>query len=171
MGEEKSENHLMDFQSGGATSTITEEMLESNFEEKSVFLTRRQAMVLSMRERGADQGQIADRMECSRANVSNIERSARDNIEKARATLSFAEILTAPVRVELPKGQALHKIPDRIYEASDTVGVKVNYGAPELMRRITAVSQESEQHGRLIEDLVVTITSEGEAHVISSSDK
>ena len=135
--------------------------------ESEMFLTRRQATVLAMREAGADQGAIAEYLECSRANVSNIERSARDNIDKARTTLSFAAILTAPVRLELSADLALHEAADRIYAACDEVDLKVNHGAPDLIRKITAISPESEQRGRLVEDLVVTITSEGDVHLLS----
>lgn len=134
---------------------------------EEIYLTERQATVLTMRERGADQGEIADYLDCTRANVSNIERSARDNIEKARATLAFAEILTAPVRITLPTDLPLHEAPDRIYGACDEAAVKVQYGAPDLIRKITAVSPESEQHGRIVENLSVTITADGDVHVVA----
>lgn len=140
---------------------------ELDVDETSMFLTRRQATVLAMRERGLDQGAIADHLSCSRANVSNIERSARENIEKARATLSVAEILTAPVRVELPVGLPLHEAPERIYEACDEVDLKVNYGAPELIRKLTATAPDADQQGRLSDDLVVSVTSTGEVHVLT----
>lgn len=140
---------------------------ELDVDEASMFLTRRQATVLAMRERGLDQGAIASELSCSRANVSNIERSARENIEKARATLSFAEVLTAPVRVELPAGLPLHEAPERIYAACDEVDLKVNHGAPELMRTLTASASDADQRGRLTEDLVVSVTSAGEVHVLT----
>ena len=167
MVEEDSTRDREAVDSEKSTPTVDIGFEEFDVDEEEMFLTRRQATVLAMRERGADQGEIADYLACSRANVSNIERSARENIEKARETLSFAAILTAPVRLELPADLALHEAPDRIYEASDAVDVKVNHGAPDLIRKITAISPESEQRGRLIEDLVVTITADGEVHLFS----
>ena len=164
------DRNINDHSTEHSVAKIAEELRELNFDEHSMFLTHRQATVLALREKGADQGEIAAHLDCTRANVSNIERSARENIEKARATLSFAEKLTAPVRVKLHTDVGLHEIPDRIYEACDAVDVKVNYGAPELMRKIATVSPASEQRGRLVEDLVVTVTSEGEVHLVSASD-
>ncbi len=167
MVEEQCSGDHGDVERDDSGSTFDRAFEEFDIDEEEMFLTRRQATVLALRERGADQGKIADYMECSRANVSNIERSARENIEKARATLSLAEMLTAPVRVELPADVPLHEAADRIYEACDDVSVKVNHGAPDLIRKITAMSPESERRGRLTEDLVVTITADGEVHLFS----
>lgn len=136
------------------------------FDVEGVFLTQRQALVLAMRERGDDQGEIADRLECSRANVSNIERSARNNIEKARDTLTFAELLSAPIQVELPADLPLHRAAERIFEACDAYDVKVNYGAPELSRKIAAESAQSEEAGKLGEAVIVKVTAGGDVHVL-----
>ncbi len=141
---------------------------ELNFEAESMFLTRRQASVLALREEGFDQGTIAAELSCSRANVSNIERSARENIEKARETLVFAEILTAPVREELPEGLPLHEVPNHVYAACDEAEVKVQYGAPELIRKIVETSPASEEQGTLVEQLVLKVTAEGEIHIYKS---
>ena len=168
MVEEPSSGDHGEVDNQNSTTEFVMEFENFDVDVEEMFLTGRQATVLAMRERGADQGEIADYLDCTRANVSNIERSARENIEKARATLSFAEILTAPVRLELPTDLPLHEASDRIYEACDEVDVKVKYGAPDLIRKITAVSPESEQHGRIAENLVVTITAEGDVHVLSS---
>ena len=164
MVEEKESGH----QEENYPQDSTMEFENFDLDVAEIFLTRRQVTVLTMRERGADQGEIADYLDCTRANVSNIERSARDNIEKARATLSFAEILTAPVRVELPTDLPLHEAPDRIYAVCDEADVKVKYGAPDLIRKITTVSTQSAQLGRITENLVVTITADGDVHVLSS---
>lgn len=142
---------------------------EAEFEPDGMFLTRRQATVLALREGGEDQGTIADRLDCSRANVSNIERSARKNIEKARTTLAFADLLGAPVRVELPAGLPVHEAPERIYGACDEAGVKVNYGAPELIREISSQSAVGTEGGTLTDDVVIAITEHGEIHVMAGT--
>lgn len=138
-----------------------------DLEADESFLTRRQALVLAMRERGLAQAVIADHLGCSRANVSNIERSARDNIEKARATLAYAQVLAAPVRVQLPADLPMHEAPERVYAACDEAGVKVQYGAPELIRMIAASVDGADDRGSLPEDVVVTVTGDGEIHVFT----
>lgn len=142
-------------------------LAELGFDEGTSCLTERQATVLALRERGLEQATIAAHLGCSRANVSNIERRARDNIERARSTVSFVQLLSAPVRVELPADLPYHEAPERVYEACDAAGVKVQHGAPELIREIAAPLGAPEDRGTLPVDLVVTVTAEGEVHVLT----
>lgn len=156
-------------ESATAMNSIGTEAVESLLDDFDIntddmFLTRRQVLVLAMRERGHDQRSIADHLECSRANVSNIERSARDNIEKANETLSFAKLLAAPVRIELPAGLPLYQVPERIFDACDDAEVKVEHGAPELTRLISSPYEAANTQGTLPESVVVTVTEDGEVH-------
>lgn len=112
------------------------EDLLAGFDPSEHVLTARQAQVLALRARGRSQAEIADRIGTSRANVASIESSARDNVEKARETVAFAETLAAPVRVEIPAGTDLYEIPDRVYDACDEAGVTVAHAAPELLKLI-----------------------------------
>ncbi|OYR44852.1 Tfx family DNA-binding protein, partial [Halorubrum sp. Ea8] len=113
------------------------ELLErAGFDADESVLTDRQAEVLALRERGLRQSDIADRLGTSRANVSSVEASARDNVERARETVAFAEALAAPVRVEIDAGTDLYDAPKRVYDACDEAGVKVNQTAPDLMKTI-----------------------------------
>ena len=74
-----------------------EELLsQAGFDADESVLTRRQAEVLALRERGVRQSVIADRLGTSRANVSSVEASARENVAKARETVSFAEARAGP---------------------------------------------------------------------------
>ena len=114
-----------------------EELLEATgFDEDESVLTRRQAEVLALRERGASQAEIANLLGTSRANVSGIESSARRNVEHAHETVAFAEALSAPVQVEIAPGTDLYDVPDLVYEACDEAGVKVSHSAAELMRLV-----------------------------------
>jgi len=97
-------------------------------------LTYRQAQVLALRERGVSQADIAEALGTSRANVSSIESSARENVSKARETVAFAEALRAPVRVRVPAGTDLYDVPQMVYDACDEAGVKVDHTAPDLMK-------------------------------------
>ena len=56
---------------------------QAGFDAERSVLTRRQAEVLALRERGVRQASIADLLGTSRANVSSVESSARENVEKA----------------------------------------------------------------------------------------
>src|SRR5699024_1583725 len=103
------------------------------FDPATSVLTRRQATVLALRERGLKQRTIAERLDTSRANVAGIEASARENIARARETVAFVDALEAPVRVPVPAETDLYDVPQQIYDACDEAGVKVNYTAPELL--------------------------------------
>ncbi|MFQ3284468.1 MAG: Tfx family DNA-binding protein, partial [Natronomonas sp.] len=86
-----------------------DEMLDRvGFDEETNVLTRRQAEVLSLRERDVSQAEIAESLGTSRANVSSVESSARENVAKARETVAFANALTAPVQLTIEAGEDLY---------------------------------------------------------------
>ena len=137
----------------------------AGFDADESVLTRRQAEVLALRERGLRQSDIADRLGTSRANVSSVEASARDNVERARETVAFAEALSAPVRVEIEEGTDLYDAPKRVYDACDDAGVKVNHTAPELMKAIGDRAGDA-VHGREVRRrLYITVAGDGKIRV------
>jgi len=137
----------------------------AGFDADESVLTDRQAEVLALRERGLRQSDIADRLGTSRANVSSVEASARDNVERARETVAFAEALSAPVRVEIGEGTDLYDAPKRVYDACDEAGVKVNQTAPELMKAIGDRAGDA-VHGREVRSrLFVTVDADGQIRV------
>ncbi|OYR39536.1 MULTISPECIES: Tfx family DNA-binding protein [unclassified Halorubrum] len=142
------------------------ELLErAGFDADESVLTDRQAEVLALRERGLRQSDIADRLGTSRANVSSVEASARDNVERARETVAFAEALAAPVRVEIDAGTDLYDAPKRVYDACDEAGVKVNQTAPDLMKTIGDRAGDA-VHGREVRSrLFVTVDANGQIRV------
>ncbi|ESS12042.1 MAG: DNA-binding protein, Tfx family [uncultured archaeon A07HR60] len=152
--------------------TPTEEQLSpedvlarTGFEAGRSVLTRRQAEVLAMRERGLRQSDIAEYLGTSRANVSSVEASARENIDKARETVAFAETLAAPVRIEIAAATDLYDVPKQVFDACDDVGVKVNRTAPELMKVVSDAAGDA-VHGRQIRQrLFVSVSSEGTVRV------
>jgi len=146
-------------------------LAETGFDPEDSVLTRRQAEVLALRERGVRQSTIADLLGTSRANVSSVESSARRNVEKARETIAFAEALTAPVQVAVEAGTDLYEVPKLVYDACDEAGVKVNYTAPDLMK-IVADGAGDAVHGREIsESLLVGVTSSGDVRVRQSTEE
>lgn len=141
-----------------------------DFDAEELVLTHRQAAVLALRENDVRQRDIGAMFGTSRANISNIEKNARNNVEKARMTVAFAGSLTAPVHVDIESGTDIYEIPRTVYEASDEVGVEVNYGASNLLRLVT------ETVGSAIEDNVVRtpfridVTKDGSVHLRKGLD-
>ncbi|OYR79067.1 RNA polymerase subunit sigma-70 [Halorubrum distributum] len=137
----------------------------AGFDADESVLTRRQAEVLALRERGLRQSDIADRLGTSRANVSSVESSARDNLERARETVAFAEALSAPVRVEIEAGTDLYDAPKQVYDACDEAGVKVNQTAPELMKTIGDRAGDAVRGREVRNRLFVTVAADGQIRV------
>lgn len=143
-----------------------DELLEgAGFDADESVLTDRQAEVLALRERGLRQSDIADRLGTSRANVSSVEASARDNVDRARETVAFAEALAAPVRVEIDSGTDLYDAPKRVYDACDDAGVKVNQTAPDLMKTIGDRAGDAVYGREVREQLYVTVGADGQIRV------
>lgn len=155
----------------GAVDTDADELLSrAGFDSEKSVLTRRQAAVLALRERGLTQQTIADRLDTSRANVSGIEASARTNIEQARETVAFVEALEAPVRIVIPAGLDLYDVPSRVYDACDAADLKVNHTAPDLMK-LVGDRAGAAVHGREVRaELLVGVTHEGEVRVRHTED-
>jgi len=143
-----------------------EALLErAGFDPETNVLTHRQAEVLALRERGLRQREIADRLGTSRANVSNVEASARENITRARETVAFAEAVSAPVRVEIPAGTDLFDVPTLVYDACDEADLKVNYTAPELMTVVSDAASGAVDGRAVLNGLLVGVTADGELRV------
>lgn len=143
-----------------------DELLDSiGFDGDENVLTRRQAEVLILRERELSQSAIAERLGTSRANVSSIESSARENIRKSRETIAFAEALQAPVRVRIDAGTDLYDVPDRVYDACDDANVKVTQSAPDLMKAISDAAGDAVIGREVTASLVVSVTTNGDINV------
>jgi hypothetical protein len=157
---------------GGEVGFDIDALLDrAGFDPEASVLTRRQAEVLLLRERGVRQTTIADHIGTSRANVSSIEASARSNVEKARETVAFAEALSAPVSVELGVGTDLYDVPKLVYDACDEAGVKVNHTAPDLMKAVSDAAGEAVQGREVREAILVGVTSSGDVRVRRSAEQ
>ena len=134
----------------------------SGFDAEQSILTRPQAEVLVLRERGFTQRAIADARKTSRANISNIEATARENLQKARETVAFADTVQAAVRIEIESGTELIEIPERVYSTCDREGMKVAASAPELLKVITEGASGFVEDGRLEAPLLIAVGPDGE---------
>ena len=151
--------------SDAADVDAAELLARAGFDADASVLTERQAEVLALRERGLRQSDIADRLGTSRANVSSVEASARDNVERAKETVAFAEALSAPVRVEIPEGTDLYDAPKRVYDACDEAGVKVSQTAPDLMKTIGDRAGDAVYGREVRRRLLVTVGADGRIRV------
>jgi Tfx family DNA-binding protein len=140
-------------------------LAEVGFDEEAASLTRRQAEVLALRERGVSQADIADLLGTSRANVSGVEASARRNVERAHETVSFAEALAAPLRVPVDPGTELYDVSDLIYAAADEAGVKVSYSAAELLRVVGETVPDAIEDQSVVAPLMISVAADGEVQV------
>jgi Tfx family DNA-binding protein len=131
------------------------------FDPDESVLTRRQATVLALRERGLQQSAIAERLGTSRANVANVEASARTNVDRARETVAFAEALRAPIRVPFEAGTDIYDVPDAVYAAADEADVTVEHGAPDLMKRVVDVAGEDVRDRVITAAIVVSVSRDG----------
>lgn len=141
---------------------------ELGFEESEQVLTRRQAAVLLLRERGIKQRRIADRYGTSRANISSIEKSARENVRKARQTVEFVESLAAPVALTIEPGAELYDVVGEVYDACDEAGMKVPYTAPELMKLLSDGAGGAIRRETVREPVRIEVTTDGDVRVRST---
>jgi Tfx family DNA-binding protein len=150
-----------------ADEVDVEELLSRvGFDPEQSVLTRRQAEVYVLRERGYRQADIAALLGTSRANVANVEASARENIRKARDTVAFADILAASTRIELEPGTDLYEIPPRVFDTCDEADVTVNHTAPELMEMVEDAASDAVQGRTIVSPIAIGVSAEGEVRVI-----
>lgn len=127
----------------------------------STALTERQAEVLAMRATGQTQTEIAGALGTSVANVSAVERAARENVTAARRTLDLVRVLEAQTRVAAGAGTDLRELVDRIYEAADAVNVRVHHTDPELTALLHERLDDRLDGRQLTGEVEVGLTAEG----------
>ncbi|WP_253737367.1 Tfx family DNA-binding protein [Halohasta salina] len=158
-------------QSASEAEPDVDALLErAGFDPDTSVLTRRQAEVLALREQGMRQRDIAELLGTSRANVSNVEASARENIDRARETIAFADAVAAPVRVEIPAGTDLFDVPTLVFDACDDAGLKVKHTAPELMNVVSDGADDAVEGRAIHERLLVGVTESGAVRVRQSGE-
>lgn len=146
--------------------TDADEILaQAGFDADESILTRRQAEVLALRERGLTQSAIADQFGTSRANVASIESSARENVRKARETVAVAETLRAPVQLTIESGTDLYDVPPVVFEACDDADLKVPHTAPELMTTVAEAAGDAVVGREVKRTLSISVAADGAVRV------
>ena len=131
---------------------------------KDGLLTKRQMEVLRYRKQGLTQQQIADIIATSKANVCTIEKSATENIRRAKETLDFLYTLDSTHLCTISSGTDLFDIPALIFSEAEKIGIKVKYDTIALINHMRESRPKSYKGRSLSENIDVYITSTGEIY-------
>lgn len=123
-------------------------------------------MVLRMRQSGLTQEEIARRIKTTRANVSLIEKRARENIARSSETLKEWESIVSPVRIVLKKGTDVIKIPETVFADADKAGIHVKANSLDIITRIKKEKGSVISNRTLDEDMEIDITDSGEVNIL-----
>jgi Tfx family DNA-binding protein len=123
-------------------------------------------MVLRLRQSGLTQDEIARRIKTTRANVSLIEKRARENIDRSKETLKEWESIVSPVRIVVKKGTDVIKIPEMVFEDADKTGIHVKANSLDIITRIKKEKGNIISNRTLDEDMEIDITDSGEVNIV-----
>lgn len=130
-------------------------------DEDDVVLTQRQIEILVLRRQGLTQGDVAERLGTTSANVSIVEKSARDNVEKARRTVEFIESLSTHMLVEVEEGDDVQSVVGKVYDEADSHDVQIEYSKPEFYSKIHDEVREHLEGSRFSVSMTVGVTEKG----------
>jgi len=131
---------------------------------KNTLLTDRQKEVIRMRRQGMTQQQIADRLGTSKANICTIEKSANENIFRAKETLEFLYTLDAEELCTIRKGMDLIEVPKQVYAAATTKNIKVRLDTLSLINSISRTVPEKVRGRQIKEDICVYLNKDGDIY-------
>jgi len=117
-----------------------------------------------MRRQGLTQQQIADRLGTSKANICTIEKSANENILRAKETLEFLYTLDAEEICIIRKGIDLIDAPKQIYAAASSKNIKVRLDTFSLINSLTKNVPEKVRGRQVKGDICVYLNKEGELY-------
>lgn len=128
-------------------------------------LTERQVEVVQLREEGRTQQEVADLLGTTPSNISRVEQTAENNIEKARRTLELVRMIRAPVRIEMDAGSSFEDVVDAVYERGDEAGVQVDYCRPELYSHLYTHLEGEIDNNELLSDVEIGLTTDGDVKI------
>ncbi|MFQ5815315.1 MAG: Tfx family DNA-binding protein [Candidatus Hydrothermarchaeaceae archaeon] len=129
--------------------------------KKDSFFTARQLEILRLRKEGLSQTEIARKFGTSRANISATEKTARMNIEKAKNTLSLADMIEAPIWLVLEPNTDLNEAVKEIYHRADSLGIRVSQTFPSLSHAIQESVSDKIKGRMVLKRLEIAITKDG----------
>lgn len=125
-------------------------------------LTNRQLEVLEFREKGYTQQEIADKLGTTDSNVSAIERSAKENVRKAKQTLRLVRTVQSPVRFAVPPDATFDTLVDEVYAQGDKADIKISYCRPELYSHLYNKLESHTRQNQLTVTVEIGLTEAGE---------
>jgi Tfx family DNA-binding protein len=131
---------------------------------KDGLLTDRQMEVLRYRKQGLTQQQIADIIATSKANVCTIEKSAMENIRRAKETLEFLYTLDSTHLCTIESGTDLFDVPAFIFSEAEKLNIKVKYDTISLINHLRDSRPKSYQGRSLSENIEIYITNDGDIY-------
>lgn len=135
------------------------------------FLTDIQIKILELRKKGYTQDEIAKIMGTSRANISMIEKRARENVEKAKNTLRIYYNIMAPLKVEIIEGTDVLEIPKMVFMKSDERNIHINYNSLELIEFIIKNAKKYIENRIVKEPFIINILENGEINIYPSENR
>ncbi|AEH06188.1 Tfx family DNA-binding protein [Methanothermococcus okinawensis] len=130
------------------------------------FLTDTQIKVLKLRKKGLTQEEIAKMMNTSRANISMIEKRAKENVEKARNTLRIYNDIISPVKLTIKEGVDVFDIPKMVFKTSDENDIHVKYSSLEILDLIHKNVKDNINKRIVKKPFIINILEDGELSFI-----
>ncbi len=130
------------------------------------FLTKRQLAVLRLRQAGLTQEEIARRIKTTRANISLIEKRARENVERSKETIREWNSVVSPVRISVPKGMDVMSVPDIVFAEADKASIHVKCDSIGLITLIKKEKGNAISNRVVVEPFEIDIANSGEVAVL-----
>jgi Tfx family DNA-binding protein len=128
-------------------------------------LTEEQVKILGYRIDGLKQEEIAGMLGTTRQNVSLIERRARGNLEKAKATLKTYQRLRTAATIELKLNTHLVDVPRMLVDAADEAGVKITIDFSLVYKELRDEARDSIRGTRVVRPILVHILRDGKIDI------
>ncbi|OPY29462.1 MAG: DNA-binding protein Tfx [Methanocella sp. PtaU1.Bin125] len=130
------------------------------------FLTKRQLAVLRLRQAGMTQEEIARRIKTTRANISLIEKRARENVERSKETIREWNSVISPVRITVKKGTDVMTIPELVFAEADKASIHVKCDSIGLITLIKKEKGNSITNRIVDEPFEIDIANSGDVAVL-----
>ena len=125
-------------------------------------LTAKQSKILFLRHQGFTQAEIAKELRMSRASVSMIEGRAKSQIQRARLTIQFLDLIQRRHEVQIDPGTRLQQVPMIVLQEADRLKIHLRSNMVEILRLVRKVKPSSiDKDGRLNDKLVLRFNERG----------
>jgi Tfx family DNA-binding protein len=119
-----------------------------------------------LRQAGLTQEEIARRIKTTRANISLIEKRARENVERSRETIREWNSVISPVRISVKKGTDVMTIPATVFAEADKASIHVRCDSIGLITLIKKEKGGAISNRIVNEPFEIDITNAGDVAVL-----